>query len=120
MDPRSFGWADRLLHDVDERRDVVVRHGLALGDAGDEGGVDDRRTGAAGGGVRGWHDAELGPGLHREQLDLEPEAEAGLVGEDRRHLRERVARDHAGRTSTPPPMSLRYCMPSKPISATPW
>ena len=45
-----------------------------------------------GGGLR--HDADLGHGVERMRLDLEPDAEAGLRRPDRRHFGSGVARDH--------------------------
>ena len=44
--------------------------------------------------VLGRDHAELGPRLDREHLDLEPRAEARLVGEELGDLGERVAGDH--------------------------
>ena len=41
-------------------------------------------------------DAELGHGVGRMRLDLEPDAEARLRVPDRRHFGPGVARDHAG------------------------
>ena len=122
VDPRTLRRADHLQDDVDEGRDVVVGDRLALGDRGDEGGVDDRRRARGRRGVLGGHDAELGPRLDGEHLHLEPERETRLVGEQRRHLREGVT----GITRCPP-RSRRCsprarcrggsCMPSKEISS---
>ena len=60
----------------------------------DERGVDDRRPLAAGRGVARRGPRRARPRLDGEQLDLEPEPEPRLVGEQRRHLRHRVAGDH--------------------------
>ncbi len=57
-------------------------------------GVDLGRRGAHGRGGRRRHLARSGPGLDGQELDLEPRVEAGLVGEERRHLGQGVARDH--------------------------
>ena len=51
VDPRAGRRADALLHDVDERGDVVVGRALALEHGGDERVVDDRRPLPARGGV---------------------------------------------------------------------
>ena len=83
MDPGSFRFTDRLLHDVDERSDVMVDDGLPLGDTPDEGGIDLRGAFTAHRSVCGRDDAELRPCLHGQELDLEPYAESGLLGEDR-------------------------------------
>ena len=68
MHPRAGRQTDPFLHDVDERGDVVVGDLLALVDRGDveAGALADRDRGVA------RHDAELGPRLAREDLDLEP------------------------------------------------
>ena len=63
VDPRSRRRTDRLLHDVDERRHVVVGGSLALGHGGDERLVDRRRLRPAGGGVVCGDDPELPPAL---------------------------------------------------------
>ncbi len=86
MEPGSLGFTDRFLHDVDERSDVMVDDGLPFGDAPDEGGIYLGGALAARRRVRKWNHAELRPCLHSQKLDLEPYAEARLVGEDRRHL----------------------------------
>ena len=58
------------------------------------------------------------------ELHLEPDRHARLVGEQRRHLRQRVAGDHAAsrrhRRAWPrrAAMSVRYCIPSQPIRST--
>ena len=95
VDPPA-GLADALLDDVDEGGDVVVGDPLALVDGGHEVVVDDEGGGPAGGGVGRGHHAEGRPRLGGEELDLEPAPEAGGVGEDGRHLRQLVARDHRG------------------------
>ena len=88
--PRPRGLADALLHDVDERGDIVVGDLLALVHRGH---VDPRAL-AHGSRRVGRNDAELGPRLDREDLDLEPRAEARLVGEEVGDVGERVAGDH--------------------------
>ena len=89
MDPGPGRAADAVLHDVDEGGDVVVGDPLALGDRGHE--ARRRPSGAdspARLGVGRGHDAEGGPRLGGQQLDLQPcGAMLGLVGEERRHLR---------------------------------
>ena len=50
-------------------------------------------------GVGGGHDAELGPGLGGEHLDLEPGAEPGLVGEEGGDLGQCVALYQGGPSS---------------------
>ena len=88
--PRARGLPDARLHDVDERGDVVIRHSFPLVHRGD---VDPRPL-AYRPRVVGGHDTELRPRLDREHLDLEPRAEARLVGEQVGDLGERVAGDH--------------------------
>ena len=65
-------------------------------------------------GVGGGHDAELGPGLGGEDLDLEPGAEPGLVGEEAGHLGQRVARDQGG------PSSCRTLYEPETARTRPW
>ena len=117
MDPAT-GLADALLHDVDEGGDVVVGDALALVDGGDEGIVHRHGGSAARGRVGGGHDAERGPRLGGEQLDLEPPREPGGVGEDGHHLRQLVARDHR-RDSRAAAMSDRRCRPGHDRCCTP-
>ena len=106
--PRARGLPDPFLHDVDECSHVVVGDALAFFDRGDieaSALTDRRRVGAR-------DDTELGPRLAREDLDLEPGAELRFVGEERGHLRSRVARDHGRTPSTAPAaMSRRKVMP---------
>ena len=76
-----------------EGDDVVLGLALDLVDAGDvEGGVlglgPDRLGGLLG------DDAELGQGVRRVRLDLEPDLEPGLRLPDRGHFRAGVAGDH--------------------------
>ena len=94
VDPRSLGWADRRLHHVDEGGHVVIGDPLAVGDLLDEGVVDLRRVRPARGGGLCGDLADLGPALRREQLDLEPGGETGLVGEQLGHVGGSVAGDH--------------------------
>ena len=82
------------------------------------------RLGPAGGRVVRRHDAQGGLRLGGQQLDLEPEREAGGVAEQRGHVGRRVARDHPApsraRTAEPgtrAAMSRRICMPSQSIGA---
>ena len=83
--------ADRGGDHVDEGGDVVVGHLLALVDRLDrEGGVRPRRLRRL-----ARHDALLGPGLRRRQLDLEPALELALRRPDRADLGARVPGDHA-------------------------
>ena len=89
--PRAGGLPDAFLHDVDERGDVVVGDLLALVHRVD---VERRPRSRTGARVVVGHDAELGPRFDREHLDLEPRAEARLVGEQVGDLGERVAGDH--------------------------
>ena len=90
MHPRARGCTDPFLHDVDERGDVVVGDLLAFVDRGHV------EPGALAHGSRlvGGNDAELGPRFDREHLDLEPRAEARVVGEQLGDLGERVPGDH--------------------------
>ncbi len=88
--PRAGRRTDLLLHDVDERGDVVVGDLLALVDRVDV----EARALAHRPGVGFGHHAEARPRFDREDLDLEPRAETRLVGEQRGDLGERVARDH--------------------------
>ena len=86
------GVADVLGDVGEEGDDVVVGRRLDLVDAGhvERGlGLDlaDRVVGDL---------AELVPGLHGGDLDVEPGLHPGLVGPDRAHLGERVALDHRG------------------------
>ena len=124
VDVRAGRRADALLHDVDEGGDVMVGDLLALEHVGDEDVVDRRRLGPADGRVLGRHDAQHGLGLGGQQLDLEPQREAGGVAEQGRHVGGRVAGDHPapsrGRTAAPAAcaaMSRRICMPSQSIGA---
>ncbi len=94
VDPGAGGRADRGLHDIDERRHVVVGDGLAITHGLHERLVDDRRLLTARGCVGGGHDTERGVGLGGEQLDLQVAVEAADIAEDRSHLGERVAGDH--------------------------
>jgi hypothetical protein len=98
MDPLAGVAADRRLHDVDEGRHVVVCDGLAGEHVGHEPIVDRRCAGAARCGVGDGHDAGSGVSLGGEQFDLEPARVLGGVRPDRRHLRCRIPRDHAGLT----------------------
>ena len=69
--------ANTLLDDVDERRDIVLRHLFALVDPVDiETGTLAHRTGVLFG-----NDAELSPRLDGQNLDFEPCTEARFVGE---------------------------------------
>ena len=87
VDPLGGGATDALLHHVDERRRLVVGDGFARPDRLDVeiGPIADR------GGVGRRHHTQLRPRLCREDLDLEPGPEAGLVGEEPSNLRGRVA-----------------------------
>ena len=91
MDPATGRRADALLHDVDERGDVVVGDLLAFVHGGD---VEPGPL-AHGRASLGGDDAELGPRLDREHLDLEPRAEPRVVGEQVGDLGRGVAGDHA-------------------------
>ena len=88
---------------------------LALEHVGHEDVVDGGRLGPAGGGVLGRHHSERGLGLGGQELDLEPEGEAGGVAEQRGHVRRGVARDHAahlparGRPASPWPPPWPRC-----------
>ncbi len=124
MDVRAGGRADAFLHDVDERGDVVVGHVLTLEDLGHEDVVDRGGLGPARGGLVGRDDAERGLGLGGQQLDLEPEREAGGVAEERGHVGRRVARDHetpsrpaSALSAARAAMSRRICSPSHSIGA---
>ena len=94
MDPRTSGWPDRRLDDVDEGGHVVVGDSFPFGDGGDERLVDHRGARSAGCRLVGRDDPELGLGLGGEQFDLQPPAQPGRIGPHLGHLRERVARDH--------------------------
>ncbi len=134
MEPRSFGGADRLLQHVDEGGHVVVNDPLAVVDSGDEARRHLRCAGPHGVGHGAGDGAYLRPPLHGQQLDLEPHLEARLVGEQRRHLRQRVAGDHRGSPVTDvaaaigaasvaperaaAAMSVRYVIPSQPMRST--
>ncbi len=137
VDPRTFGSADGVLDHVHEGGHVVVGDPLAVVDGAHQlrrhlGGPGPHRRGRVAG-----DRAHLGPALDGQQLDLEPHLEAGLVGEQRRHLRQRVAGDHAAPAAAPAPapapaaapapaetaaasaaMSVRYCIPSQPMRST--
>ena len=75
MDPGALGGADRPPDHVDEGGDVVVCHAFALCDRRDESRVDHGCAPPDDRGRGGRHDADLGPPLDREELDLEPERE---------------------------------------------
>ena len=89
------GRTDALLHHVDEGGDVVLGGALPLEDGldGEIGPFPDRH------GVGGGHDPELGPGLGGQDLDLQPGAEPGLVGEEAGDLRQCVALYQGGPSS---------------------
>jgi hypothetical protein len=89
VDPAPGG-ADRLADALDEGGHVVARHPFDLRDTidGERGALTDGARVLLG------NLAELSPGIDREQFDLEPVAEAGLVGPHGGHLRERVPGDH--------------------------
>ena len=110
MDPGPFGCADRVLEDVDECSEVMSGHRFPFGDAQDECGLELGGAGAARRRVRERDHTEPRPCLHGQKLDLEPQAEAGLVGKDRRHLRHRVAGDHAVALLSPAGISRRRCL----------
>ena len=97
MEEATLG-ADRLGDLADEGDDVVVGRPLDLGDPVD---VDARarleRDERVGRDLAAGH---LGPG--DRQLDPEHRLEAGGVGPDRAHLRERVAGDHRALTAIAP------------------
>ena len=97
MDPLAGRRADGGLDHVDEGGQVVVGDLLPLVDRLDEGGVDVGRPLPDGLGVVLGDHAQGGPRLGGQDLDVEPQPEAGLVGEEGRHLGQRVAGDHAGR-----------------------
>ena len=106
---------DRLGDLADERDDVVVGRPLDLGDPGDvDGGprLDGRER-------VGRHEApaDLGPG--DGDLDPEHRLEAGLVGPDRAHLGQRVARDHRPTPTgtAPDAMSWRRWTPSNEMAS---
>ena len=90
MHPCAGGRADARLHDVDERRDVVIGDLLTLVHGRDV----DAGTLAHGASRVGRHDSEVRPGLDREHLHLEPRPEARLVGEQVGDLGGCVAGDH--------------------------
>ena len=118
--------ADAVLDDVDERGHVVVGDLLALQHVGHEDLVDGRRLGPARGGILGRHHPDRSLRLGGQQLHLEPQAEAGGVGEERRHVGGRVAGNHrtsSSRCSAAAPaaraaMSLRTSMPSQSIGSS--
>ncbi len=84
MHPRARGRADLLLHYIDEGGDVVIGDLLALVDRVD---IEPRAL-AYGSSVGFGNHTEARPRLDREDLDLEPRAEARLVGEERGDLGE--------------------------------
>jgi hypothetical protein len=90
---------DRLLHDVDEGRHIVVGHPLPLVDPSHEVGIDHRCPLPDRSGILGRHHAEPGPRLGGQHLDLEPRSEPRLVGEQGCHLGKRVAPDQGRITS---------------------
>ena len=94
VDPARRGLADRVLHHVDEGRHVVIGHLLALEHLRHERGVDDRSALAGLGREVVRHDADRCRALHREELDLEPQRESGLIGEQTSDLGKLVAGDH--------------------------
>ena len=85
------GRPDRFGHGLDERRDVVVRHSLQLGHPLGRG-----RDGPDPDGfqvLRGDR-PQAGPALARQHLDAEPVRELRFLRPHRRHLGQRVPRDH--------------------------
>ncbi len=88
VNPARRGLADRVLHHVDEG------HLLALEHLRHERGVDDRSALAGLGREVVGHDADRRRALHCEELNLEPQREAGLIGEETSDLGKLVAGDH--------------------------
>src|SRR2546426_1110742 len=76
-------------------RKVVTRVLLHLGDTIDRerGALPNRRR------LVRRNASELGPGLDRQQLDLQPVPQARLVGPDGGHVGQAVSRDHSLRPS---------------------
>ena len=87
VDPAGGGAADALLDHVDEGRDVVLGDLLPLVDGGDV----EIGPFADGHRIGGRDDPQLRPGLGGEDLDLQPGAEPGLIGEETGDLGQRVA-----------------------------
>ena len=122
VDERAGRGADALLHHVDEGGHVMVGDLLAGQHVGDEDVVHRGRLGPADGGVLDRHHAQERLGLGGQQLDLEPQLEAGGVGEQGRHVGGRVAGDHGTSSSwlsaaAPAAMSRRTRTPSQLIGS---
>ena len=90
----SGGRTDVPLQNVDERRNVVVGDLLALENGVDEGLVDHGSLGAAGGCRAGRDRTDSLLCVGREQFDVDPTLHACGVGEQIRHLGQRIAIDH--------------------------
>ncbi len=101
MDVRAGRRTDALLHDVHKGGHIVVSDLLPLEHVGDENFVDRGRLGPARGGVVCRHDPKGGLRLGGQQLDLEPEREAGGIAEQRCHIGGGVARDHRAPSRAP-------------------
>jgi len=85
--------ADDLGEVGEEGDDIVLGFALDLVDAGDvEGGVPGLGPDGPGGLLR--DGPELGQGIRRMRLDLEPDLEPGLRLPDRGHFRAGIAGDH--------------------------
>jgi hypothetical protein len=101
--PRARRLPDALLHDVDERGDVVIGGAFPLVHRLDV----EAGPFANGAGVGLGDHTELRPCFDGEDLDFEPRSETGLVGEEVGDLGERVARDHWWSVTAASAMSRR-------------
>jgi hypothetical protein len=86
VQPGSFWSADAILSDVDERRNVVIRHCFAFCDCTHEALVNLWRTRATRGGSGLGYDSVSGLSVEGVQFNLEISRKAGSVAEERRHL----------------------------------
>ena len=91
MEPAPSLRVEPFSDGIDEGGQVVARALLELADA-----LGRRRDSPLSGRPRSVNgdDAQLGPGIERRQLDLEPALELVLLRPDPGHGRSGVARDH--------------------------
>jgi len=86
VQPGSFWSTDAIWSDVNERRNVVIRHCFAFCDCTHEALVNLWRTRATRGGSGLGYGPKSGLRVEDVQFDLEISRKAGRVAEERRHL----------------------------------
>jgi hypothetical protein len=86
VQPGGFSATDAILGDIDERRNVVIRHCFAFCNRTHEVLIDLWRTRATRGCSGLGHGSMSGLCVEGVQFDVEISREAGSVAEERRHL----------------------------------